>query len=51
MSLKTAYNAKTGERVPYLVPAHFIGHPQLGPNWVDTPPKKAAAEADKKEKK
>lgn len=50
MSLTTAYNAKTGERVPYQVPAHFIGHPVLGPHWVDTPPKKTAANAEKEKK-
>ena len=32
--LVTVYDKNTGERVPYKVPAHFVGHPLLGPNWV-----------------
>ena len=48
MALVTAYDNETGERVPYLVPAHFIGHPTLGPNWTDTQPKKKADSATSK---
>ena len=36
--LVTVYDKNTGERVPYKVPAHFVGHPLLGPDWARNKP-------------
>lgn len=49
MPLIQAYDEKTGERLPYLVPDHFIGHPVLGAGMTDKPPKQP--KIDVKEKK
>nr|DAL17229.1 MAG TPA_asm: hypothetical protein [Caudoviricetes sp.] len=42
-----AWNPKSGNQYPHLVPAHYIGHPVLGENYVDHDPKEAG---DKKPK-
>lgn len=42
MALIEAYDTRTGERLPYLVPEHFVGHPALGPHMSKTPRQKAA---------
>ena len=46
MALIDAWDKTTGERVPYLVPAHHVGHKILGPNLVSKPPKMRVAETD-----
>lgn len=49
--LVEAYDKTTGEQHPDLVPAHFIGHPVLGPNLVPTKPTVSGTAAGKSAKK
>lgn len=42
MTLVTAYDTRTGEKLPHQVPEHWIGHPRLGAHLSRTPRQKAA---------
>lgn len=42
MTLVTAYDKRTGEKLPHQVPEHWIEHPRLGVHLSRTPRQKAA---------
>lgn len=45
MALVTAWDKKTGEKLPHLVPEHWIGHPTLGKDLTTTQPAPTAAKS------
>lgn len=48
MALVTAWDKNTGEKLPHLVPKHWIGHPALGKDLTATQPKGTAAQSASK---
>jgi hypothetical protein len=42
VTLVTAYDTRTGQKLGRQVPAHWVGHPRFGPHWSLTPRQKAA---------
>ena len=42
MALVTAYDTRTGRKLPQQVPESWIGHPRLGAHLSKTPRQKAA---------
>lgn len=45
MALVPAYDTRTGQKLPYFVPAHHIDHPKFGKFLSATEPTKSAPAA------